>query len=262
MSIKIKFYKYLSIFSLTLLLSIIYLTAMGENNKAPNKNSKFSQACKKALDFYLDRPDLEAEFIRRFDYCKETVKDVSPENLEVNPIISDFKSMYGVNGRTRINVHQGIDIIGSANEPIIAIADGIVLEYGITYCEGPSLVIDHGKSIDNKQLIAIYSHIGDALVKEGDVVKRGTIVAKLPEKIKYPCMARVRHLHLQIGQKYCTKEEKNKWGCGFYIKDLYNSLNPNDYWADGANKVTCFNENKIFTKGTITYPFECKKVSR
>ena len=215
--------------------------------------------CKKALDFYIDRPDLETEFLRRLEFCTETARNVSPKGFEVNPIISDFKSRYGVNGRTRVNVHQGIDIIGSDEEPIIAIADGKVLETGITYCEGPSVVIDHGKSFDNKSLITIYSHTGEFMVKEGDYVKRGTPVAKLPSKIAYPCMARVRHLHLQIGQVYCEKEEKNTWGCGFYIKDLYNSLNPHDYWANGPDVITCFDENKTFKKGTLTYPFVCDK---
>ena len=37
-------------------------------------------------------------------------------------------------------------------------------------------------------------------------VKRGDAVAKLPEKVEFPCMATVRHLHLQIGQKYCVIE--------------------------------------------------------
>ena len=49
--------------------------------------------------------------------------------------------MYGVNGRTRVQIHQGIDILGGANEPIIAIADGIVLETDEKLCEGPSVVI-------------------------------------------------------------------------------------------------------------------------
>ena len=61
--------------------------------------------------------------------------------------------MFGVNGRTRMQIHQGIDIVGSANEPILAIADGIVLETVIANCVGPSVVIDHGSSIDNKKLI-------------------------------------------------------------------------------------------------------------
>ena len=222
-------------------------------------NKMIASECKKSLDFYIDRPDLETEFLRRLEFCIKTAKNVSPKGFEVNPIISDFKSRYGVNGRTRVNVHQGIDIIGSDEELIIAIADGKVLETGITYCEGPSVVIDHGISLDSKKLITIYSHTGEFMVKEGDYVKRGTPVAKLPSKIEYPCMARVRHLHLQIGQKYCEKVEKDSWGCGFYIKDLYSSLNPHDYWADGPGVITCFDENKTFKKGTLTYPFICNK---
>ena len=228
--------------------------------KAENIASNMHNYCDKALEFYLDRPDLEAEYKRRLEFCKSTIKDISPKGYEVNPIISDFKSMYGVNGRTRMQIHQGIDIIGEADQPIIAIADGIVLETEEKLCEGPSLVIDHGKSITGERLIAIYTHTGDFLVNAGDNVKRGMPVAKLPKKISFPCMARVRHLHLQIGKEYCEKEEKNTWGCDFFIKDKYSSLNPHLFWSNGKNKVTCYEKNKKFKKGTITYPFICKKV--
>ena len=224
------------------------------------KYKTISEQCEEALDFYLERPDLEAEYFQRLSFCENIVNDISPKGYQVNPIISDFKSNLGVNGRTRMNVHQGIDIIGSANEFIIAIANGKVLETSVTACEGPSVVIDHGVSLDNKKLITIYSHVGEFTVKEGDTVKRGYMIDKLKKKIDFPCMARVRHLHLQIGQKYCEKEEKNTWGCNFYIKDLYSSLNPNDYWADGPNKVTCFNKNKKYKDGTLTYPFKCNKI--
>ena len=44
------------------------------------------------------------------------------------------------------------------------------------------------------------------LVKENDIVKRGQVIARLPKEVKYRCMARVRHLHLQIGQRYCQKK--------------------------------------------------------
>ena len=83
---------------------------------------------------------------------------------------------------------------------------------------------------------------------ENDYVKRGDIIARLPEKVQFMCMARVRHLHLQIGQKYCQKEEKDNWGCKYFIKDFYNSLNPHSYWADGPNKVSCFNKEKKYSK--------------
>ena len=248
--------------NLLVFFSLVFLhNTVHSNENDHSSNVKIEDYCVTALEFYLDRPDLETEFLRRLQFCKETIKDVSPKGYIVNPILSDFRSMYGVNGRTRMQVHQGIDIIGGANEKIIAISDGIVLEIEEKLCEGPTLVIDHGESFNGEKLIGVYTHIGDSLVKEGDQVKRGMPVAELPEKISFPCMARVRHLHLQIGTQYCEKEEKNTWGCDFFIKDKYNSLNPHLYWADGENKVTCYEKNKKYKAGSITYPFSCTKKS-
>ena len=244
---------------LVLVSVFIHSYAISDNNSNDAVKTSITEYCKDALDFYLDRPDLETEFLRRLEFCKNTVRDVSPNGFKVNPIISDFKSMFGVNGRTRMNIHQGIDIIGYANQPIIAIADGIVLETDEKLCEGPTLVIDHGISTTGEKLITIYTHTGEFLVKEGEKVKRGSPIANLPEKISFPCMARVRHLHLQIGQQYCEKEEKNSWGCDFFIKDKYSSLNPHFFWANGKDNVTCFSENKQYKNGTITYPFVCEK---
>ena len=44
------------------------------------------------------------------------------------------------------------------------------------------------------------SHTTFGSINENDYVKRGEIIAKLPKKIEYRFMARVRHLHLQIVQ--------------------------------------------------------------
>ena len=249
-----------------IVLSAVYLLIFTKSIFADHLYDKESyqlgsieERCIKALEFYLTRPDLETEFHRRLEFCINTVKDLSPRGFTTNPIISDFFSKFGVNGRTRMQVHQGVDIIGYANEPILAMADGVVLETASADCVGPNVVIDHGLSLNNKRLISIYSHTGEYLVEEGEKVKRGSIIAKLPEKIEHPCMARVRHLHVQIGQEYCGKEKKGTWVGQFFIKDLYSSLNPNDFWLDEIGKVRCFDENKIFQSGVLTYPFKCNK---
>ena len=213
------------------------------------------------MEWYDRHPGYKGEYRRVLEYCKTYAKDVSPEGFLVNPILSDFGVMSGVNTRPRDQIHQGIDIIGSKNEPIIAVADGLVLEATVEDCWGSTLVIDHGESLDGKKLIVLYAHIGKFNVKENDYVKRGDIIARLPEKVQFMCMARVRHLHLQIGQRYCQKNEKDNWGCKYFIKDFYNSLNPHSYWADGPNKVSCFNKEKKYSKGTLTYPFQCKKLT-
>ena len=99
--------------------------------------------------------------------------------------------MSGVNTRPRDHIHQGIDIIGSKNEPIIAVADGRVLETTIEDCWGSTVIIDHGESLEGKKLIVVYAHVGKFNVKENDYVKRGQVIAKLPEKVEFMCMARV-----------------------------------------------------------------------
>ncbi|MAI59770.1 MAG: hypothetical protein CMM92_01975 [Rickettsiales bacterium] len=230
-----------------------------ETEGSAESNNNVNENCENSLQWYEDHPGYKGEFKRVLKYCKNYAKDVSPEGFITNPIISDFGSFSGVNTRPRDTVHQGIDIIGPAEQNVIAVADGKVLEAIVDDCWGATLVVDHGKSLDNKKLITIYGHVGDFVVNENDSVKRGDVIAKLPEKVKHLCMARVRHLHLQIGQQYCGKEEKNNWGCKYFIKDFYNSLNPHLYWADGKNKVTCYEKDKKFEKGTLTYPFECKK---
>jgi len=243
----------------TFLITSLPLNSISEELTKDQTNEPYIvKYCKDSLGWYDDHPGYRGEFVRVFDYCKTYAKNISPLGFEVNPILSDFGSINGVNTRPRDNIHQGIDIIGYKEQPIIAIADGKVLETTIEDCWGGTLVMDHGKSTDGKNLITIYGHVGDFLVKENDIVKRGDIIATLPNKVEFRCMARVRHLHLQIGQEYCQKEEKDNWGCKYFIKDYYRSLNPHDYWASGTKNITCFKENKSYPDGTITFPFKCK----
>ena len=184
-----------------------------------------------------------------------------PKEYNIKRIKSDFKSMSGVNGLRRNQSHQGIDIIGPKDQPIIAIKDGTVLEVTTEKCWGPTVVIDHGKTFDNKNLIVLYGHVGETLVVKDDTVKRGDIIAKLPSSTRFRCMVGVRHLHLQIGQIYKLPNERTKknWGYGLFLKDGKKSLNPHLYWARGKNKVSCFDSNLTYPKGTITYPFPCNK---
>ena len=164
-----------------------------------------------------------------------------------NPIISDFGSFSGVNTRPRDIVHQGIDIIGTAEQNVIAVADGKVLETIVDDCWGATLV-DHGKSLDNKKLITIYGHVGDFVVNENDSIKRGDVIAKLPEKVKHLCMAREFVTYIFRLASNIAEKRKNNWGCKYFIKDFYNSLNPHLYWADGKNKITCYEKDKNLKK--------------
>ena len=172
-------------FTTNLLLMLMFFSVFCNQVNSQNKNpvlndTKKNETCSRSLEWYEDNPGLKGEYVRVLDYCKEYAKDVSPKGFISNPILSDFGAINGVNTRPRDTIHQGIDIIGSSNESIIAIADGKVLETTVEDCWGGTLIVDHGKSIDGKNMITIYGHVGDFLVKENDLIKRGDVIAKLP----------------------------------------------------------------------------------
>ncbi|WP_456324431.1 peptidoglycan DD-metalloendopeptidase family protein [Desulfonauticus submarinus] len=68
--------------------------------------------------------------------------------------------------------HKGLDISGPVGTPIIAPADGVVVFCGVNGGYGLSLLIDHGNGISTR-----YAHLQKAVVKKGERVKRGEIIA-------------------------------------------------------------------------------------
>ena len=162
-------------------------------------------------------------------------------------VISDFRSPFGVQGGRRNQIHQGIDINGQDGQEILAASDGRVLKTIVERCWGPTIAIDHGRSVDGKKIIALYGHVGKMLVSAGQKVKRGEVIARLGNNhLKFDCIARVRHLHFQIGQQYKTNPSNDSFGWGTFLNDGDRSLNPHLLWADGPGKVTCFEANKKY----------------
>lgn len=68
--------------------------------------------------------------------------------------------------------HPGIDIANSADTPVVATADGAVRRAGWTGGYGNMILIDHGYGFST-----LYGHTSKALVKEGDWVRRGQVIA-------------------------------------------------------------------------------------
>lgn len=260
------------------------ITFSSENNTLEENQVKTVQRALNGLGFYLGAADgifgkntlvalrnfyrargmrfdeilSENEFVllSKFLWSKSPIQ--YPEGAPV--IISNFHSPYGVWGRKRRGPHQGIDIAGPKGQPILAAADGNVLESTVESCWGPTIVIDHGWALDGKKLIALYGHLGDMLVSGGEKVTRGQIIGRLGDnQRKFKCIGRVRHLHFQIGQLYRPKSSRARsWGHSFFLYDGKNGIDPNRLWADGPNRVTCFKIGEKFRKGTLTYPIPCQ----
>lgn len=74
-------------------------------------------------------------------------------------------------GRGR-RLHEGIDLAGPTGTPIIAPGDGIVTFVGYKGGYGNTLKMDHGYGVTTT-----FAHCSTIQVKEGDRVKRGSVVA-------------------------------------------------------------------------------------
>ena len=74
--------------------------------------------------------------------------------------------------------HSGIDIGVPIGTPIKAIADGkVIAANGGMRGYGNGIFIDHG-IINKKRIVSEYGHLSCFLVKTGDKVKQGQIIAK------------------------------------------------------------------------------------
>lgn len=74
----------------------------------------------------------------------------------------------------RKEFHPALDIANREGTPIVAPADGIVRFTGKKGLLGRLVVIDHGHG-----MVTRYGHLSEPLVKKGEKVKRGDVVAKM-----------------------------------------------------------------------------------
>ncbi|NLA75376.1 MAG: M23 family metallopeptidase, partial [Deltaproteobacteria bacterium] len=70
--------------------------------------------------------------------------------------------------------HSGLDIAAKNGSPIIAPADGVVSGIEKSYGYGNLLTVNHGYGLKTR-----YAHLSKILVKKGQAVKRGDIIANM-----------------------------------------------------------------------------------
>lgn len=86
--------------------------------------------------------------------------------------------------------HFGVDFVGAENERIMAIADGTVIMADWTMDAGYVIQIQH-----ERNLISIYKHNSDLMLKTGDKVKAGQAIAIIGNTGE---LSFGTHLHLEI----------------------------------------------------------------
>jgi murein DD-endopeptidase MepM/ murein hydrolase activator NlpD len=88
--------------------------------------------------------------------------------------------------------HSGLDISAKIGSPIIAPADGVVTFVGHNDLSGNLLTINHSYGIKTK-----YAHLNKALVKQGQYIKRGDVIALLGNTGR----STGAHLHYEVHLK-------------------------------------------------------------
>lgn len=150
------------------------------------KSDKVSEVQENQVDKGIGGGDEGVEVSENVDdvtYIKNNYKFIKP----VNAVIT---SPYGEREPSDIisKNHKGIDLGCNTGTEIKAAVDGVVEEasnYG-----------DYGKhlKIVNGELTTLYAHCSELLVKKGDIIKQGQIIAKVGSTGK----ATGPHLHFEI----------------------------------------------------------------
>lgn len=93
----------------------------------------------------------------------------------IQPMNSHVTSYYGtkrVYNKQKKSQHLGTDYRAAIGEKIPAANRGRVVFAGDIFFTGWTIIIDHGMDI-----FTVYGHCSKALVKEGDIVERGQLIA-------------------------------------------------------------------------------------
>ena len=126
-----------------------------------------------ALSTALDDREVQLDILSELIQGEQVKSDATPSG---RPILSGWlSSRYG----TRIDPfsgkkawHEGVDFAGKAGADIVAVASGVVSWSGERYGYGKMVEVAHGDGV-----ITRYAHNQENLVKVGDMVRRGDVVA-------------------------------------------------------------------------------------
>ncbi|WP_197523485.1 M23 family metallopeptidase [Actinokineospora pegani] len=117
----------------------------------------------------------------------------------VSPAQGTFTSGFGARWGV---THYGVDIANRIGTPIVSIADGVVAEVGPASGFGLWVRVQH-----NDGTVAVYGHVNDYVVREGQKVKAGQLIAHIGNRGQ----STGPHLHLEIWDASGRKMNPVPW---------------------------------------------------
>lgn len=142
----------------------------------------------------------------------ETFKPTS--NAKVVGLFGDYRKFSFNRAEAGESYHLGIDLAGFKNMPVTVSNDGVVVlseEMGI---HGNSVIVEHGYGV-----ASLYAHLSESFVKEGDIVKKGDIIAKTGST----GLAFGDHLHFSVLLQG-VPSVANEWMDSKWIKTHINDI--------------------------------------
>ncbi len=138
-----------------------------------------------------DMERINKERIRK-QKAKDHWSDVMPDITFIWPTEGRISSIFGLrrffNEQER-RPHSGLDIAAPEGSPILAVANGTVVETGDFFFSGNMIYIDHGQGV-----ITLYAHLSQINVKAGRKVTKGELIGEVGQtgRVTGP------HLHFAV----------------------------------------------------------------
>ena len=175
--------------------------------------------------------------------------DGQPVFMPVNaPSITQgyFPQLVRQSAGGEVQGHNGIDITAERGTPVLAPASGIVRRSYFEPLYGNHVEIDLGRDETGRRVQAKFLHLKKRLAREGDTVARGQQIGTLGST--GILAAGLPHVHYAVFVS-------NGQG-------ITEPINPHRLWADGAGKVTCFDNSRTWPETHLktTYPVPCRGI--
>ena len=150
----------------------------------PDEGSVLSSESTALPDFMSQLDELAQQLQDREEQLSVLESMIMNRNLQAEvlpagrPITKGWiSSKYGIRSDPftgKPEFHKGLDLAGKEGSDVVAVAAGVVTWAGKRYGYGNLVEINHGKGY-----VTRYGHAKEVLIKVGDTVKKGQLIAKM-----------------------------------------------------------------------------------